>query len=198
MSTPDCGLIVFLRLPVKGKVKTRIAATAGIDNALRIYNQLTTITLNLASSLEIPAYLFYEGGLPEEGRKNSFYYFEQAGGDLGRKMETAIQLILQKHSKAIIIGSDCPELSAGDIYLTIHQLEGHDFVIGPATDGGFYLLGCKKFLPGMFEDIQWSTPQVRDSLIKNIEAAGSSCQQLRMLHDIDVEEDWIRYSRSNP
>src|SRR5687768_15135979 len=184
MSTPDCGLIVFLRLPVKGKVKTRIAATAGIDNALKIYNQLTTITLNLASSLEIPVYLFYEGGLPEEGHENSFYYFEQAEGDLGQKMETAIQLILQKHSKAIIIGSDCPELSAGDIHSTIHQLEGQDFVIGPATDGGFYLLGCNKFLPGMFEDIQWSTPQVRDSLIKNIQAAGSSYQQLRMLHDI--------------
>jgi|SRR5687767_15109187 len=198
MSTPDCGLIVFLRLPVKGKVKTRIAATAGADNALKIYSQLIAITLDLASSLDIPVYLFYEGGLPGEKHESSFYYFEQVDGDLGRKMKSAIQLILQKHSKAIIIGSDCPELSARDIQEAIHQLERQDFVIGPATDGGFYLLACKKFLPGMFDDVQWSTPQVRESLIKNIQAAGRSYHQLRMLHDIDVEEDWIRYSRSNP
>lgn len=196
MPHTDCGCIVFLRLPEKGKVKTRIAATAGHDQALDIYRHLTTLTLQVVSRLDIPVYLFYEGGLPAH-LNHTFHYFTQAEGDLGFKMESAIHLVLQKHEKAIIIGSDCPDLSHHVIHEAILQLDGHDFVIGPAADGGIYLLGCKRLLPDMFSNIPWSTSLVRDSIVKAINKHGKSLYELRTLHDIDVEEDWIRYKKAN-
>lgn len=198
MPTVDCGCIVFLRLPEKGKVKTRLAATAGQDEALNIYRQLSTLTLDLVSKLDIPVYLFYDGGLPANRLNDEFHYFDQADGDLGFKMESAIHLILQKHEKAIIIGSDCPDLSFQDINESIQQLEKNDFVIGPAEDGGIYLLGCSRLYHGMLDDIPWSTPHVKEAIVHAIKTLGKSLYQLRSLHDIDVEEDWVRYTKTNP
>jgi len=193
----DCGCIVFLRLPEKGKVKTRLAATVGQAEALKIYTQLTALTLDLVSRLDIPVYLFYEGGLPVD-RNPGFHYYVQAEGNLGSKMESAIDLILRKHKMAIIIGSDCPDLSLQDIDESMHQLEKNDFVIGPAADGGIYLFGCKEILPGIFENIPWSTAEVKEAIVHAIEKQGKSHYHLRTLHDIDLEEDWARYMKANP
>ena len=197
MPTANCGCIVFLRLPEKGKVKTRLAATAGDDHALEVYKKLASLTLGVVSKLDIPVYLFYESGLPAI-LNDVFHYFVQEDGDLGLKMESAIQIILQKHEKAIIIGSDCPELSHHDINEAIEQLEKYDFVIGPAADGGIYLLGCKKFYSGMFDNITWSTSLVNEAMVHAIKKLGKSLPQLRTLHDVDLEEDWIRYTEANP
>jgi uncharacterized protein len=196
MHHSDCGCIVFLRLPEKGKVKTRLAATAGDDKALEVYTQLITITIDVVSKLAIQVYLFYEGGLPVI-RNNAFQYILQPPGDLGFKMESAIRLILQKHDKAIIIGSDCPFISHHDINEAIHHLEENDFVMGPAEDGGIYLFACKKFYPALFDNIPWSTSLVMEAISLAINKMGKSLYRLRTLHDIDVEEDWVRYRNVN-
>ena len=109
LPSPDKGgLIVFLRLPVKGKVKTRLASTVGADAALEIYRQLTSITLDMVNRSGHPIFLFFEGGLPDPGSKqDSFSYYLQSEGSLGAKMSNAFTTVVRSYSKAVIIGSDC-------------------------------------------------------------------------------------------
>src|SRR5688500_7324751 len=162
MSTAgEAGLIIFLRNPQPGKVKTRLAATLGPEQALAIYKELTRMTLHLASQVSIPVYLFYEGGIPSmESEIASWQCLEQDEGDLGQKISAAFEYVFQSHHKAIIIGSDCPFLTVYDIHHTIDLLDTHEIVIGPSEDGGYYLLGCRELNPELYRDIQWGTSSV--------------------------------------
>ena len=190
----DAGLIVFLRNPVKGKVKTRLAATTGDDVALEIYKELISITLGQVTDLDVPTYLFYEGGLPApEKRLSVFTYMLQSPGDLGRKMADALSFVLNRHQKAIIIGSDCPYLSEAILREGVSALAETDIVIGPALDGGYYLLGCKKVHPALFEGINWSTASVLDQTKSQIKKESLTCTYLSPLADIDTEDDWKKY-----
>jgi len=194
---PDCGLIVFLRFPEKGKVKTRIASSLGEDAALAIYKELTDITLGLVSDLNAQVYLFYEGGMPEKSQRNpSFQYLDQAHGNLGDKMLDAFDVVLQKHAKVIIIGSDCPQLSTPDIHEGFLMLDAYDVVIGPGEDGGYYLLGCREIIHNMFKDIAWSTSSVLEKTIRIIEGYGKKYFLLRTLNDIDEEKDWASFKKA--
>ena len=193
-SSPDCGLIIFLRSPELGKVKTRIAETLGDEEALRIYKQLSDQTLQMAAGLAISVYLFYEGGIPgENDRLPSFHYLPQTKGDLGEKITQALEFTFQRHQSAIIVGSDCPFLSGSDIFQTISLLETNEVVIGPASDGGYFLMGCSKFLPYLFTSIDWGTPAVFLQTLQKIKEQGHSYSLLRTLDDIDTAEDWHHY-----
>ena len=193
-SVGTSGLIIFLRFPEEGKVKSRLSHTLGDEKALEIYRELTRLTLRLASNVSIPTYLFYTGGLPaEKDRNNAFEYLEQTEGDLGEKMTHAFDYVLQYHQKAIIIGSDCPDIGTEEINQCIQLLDDQDIVIGPTTDGGYYLLGCKKLYPSIFKSIDWSTSSVLSQTINKIEQQGNSCILLRTHSDIDTEEDWNRF-----
>lgn len=178
-------------------VKTRIAATLGNKRALAIYNELASITLRLVSTIGMPVYLFYEGGLPEV-KDPAFHYMDQAEGGLGNKMQSAISSILQKHKKSVVIGSDCPEITGKDINDACQHLDKYDFVLGPAEDGGFYLMGCKKLIPSLFDNILWSTSLVMDQIKERITSSRKSLYLLRTLPDIDNEADWTRYKASHP
>jgi rSAM/selenodomain-associated transferase 1 len=194
-SAGNCGLIIFLRFPEVGKVKSRLAETLGHETAFKIYLELSEITLQLAKSVTIPVYLFYTGGLPDfKDRYPTFHYLQQAEGDLGEKMMDAFQYVLDRHHKAIIIGSDCPYISNTDLFLAIELQDTHDVVLGPSTDGGYYLLGCKKMHPLLFDSIAWSTSSVLDQTIEKIKQSGLSYSLLQTLSDIDTEEDWVRYN----
>ncbi len=195
----DCGLIVFLRLPEKGKVKTRIASSLGQDAALVIYKEMTDITLQMVSNLAMQVYLFYEGGLPDlSNRKPSFQYLSQPPGNLGEKMHHAFEITLQKHKKAIIIGSDCPALTVADVNEGNSKLDTTDIVIGPSADGGYYLLGCKEVIPPLFKNIHWSSSSVLDDTIDIIKSQHRNYYLLRTLNDIDVEADWVSFKKSQP
>jgi rSAM/selenodomain-associated transferase 1 len=191
----DAGLVVFLRLPDKGKVKTRLAATLGEEAALEIYKKLVSITLGIVTRTGIPAYLFYSDGLPPADERDArFSYHIQVDGDLGTRMAAALTSILSLHNKALIIGSDCPELTPEILQACCSSLNENDIVLGPAGDGGYYLLGCSALHPALFTDIKWSTPSVLDQTIENIKGANLSYCLLEKLHDIDTAEDWIRYT----
>lgn len=192
----DSALIVFLRLPVKGKVKTRIAATEGDDHALAIYLQLMGITLDLAAHSDKPVYLFYEGGLPQlADQQPAFTYQPQSSGDLGKKMADAFSLVLRNHPKAVLIGSDCPTLSTSILNEAFSLLDQNDIVLGPARDGGYYLIGCKNVYPALFERISWSTPSVLKTTIERIREEKLSFNLLEELTDIDTTADWHQYKR---
>lgn len=190
------GLIVFLRYPELGKVKTRLAKTLGPEEALLIYDELTAMTLSVASHYSHACYLFYDGGIPaDDKRKKDFQYHLQATGDLGAKMVDAIRYVLTRHSKVIIIGSDTPALSKEIIDEALSQLALYDIVIGPSDDGGYYLLGCKEMMPSLFDNVPWSTPLVKNETINRIQRLDKTFTLLETLIDIDEAEDWISYKK---
>ena len=192
--THDCGLIIFLRFPEWGRVKTRLAETVGPDLALLIYKELSEITLRFASRLPLPVYLFYENALPSENERNpTFHYLLQTEGNLGEKIIHALHYVRERHQKAIIIGSDCPDLLPSDIITSIDLLDQFDMVLGPSEDGGYYLLGCREVIPDVFQSISWSTDSVLRETLAKIESKRLTYHLLRTLADIDTEDDWDRY-----
>lgn len=192
------ALVVFFRLPVLGKVKTRIASTSSHEQALKIYKELITYTIDSVSQTNLPAYFFFDGGLPPLTERNPrFTYQLQCEGNLEKKIEHALSLALKTYAKAVIIGSDCPELSSATITKSLLLLDTYDIAIGPAKDGGFYLLGCKEMDIEMFRDIEWSTSSVTQQLLSNIQQAGLSYKLMEVLSDIDTEEEWLAFTSRN-
>lgn len=191
----DTGLVVFLRLPEKGKVKTRLAATFGNEEALEVYKKLVSSTLDIVIRSEMPTYLFYTDGLPPASERDArFSYHIQVDGDLGSKMADALSFVLTFHKKALIIGSDCPDLTPEILHTCRRSLDEKDIVLGPAGDGGYYLLGCTERYPALFTNINWSTPFVLNQTIEKIKRENLSFSLMEKLHDIDTAEDWIRYT----
>lgn len=192
----ECALIVFLRMPEWGKVKTRLANTLGNDAALSIYQDLMAMTLSTATHSNLPVYLFYDGGLPPlNERNNSFSYHLQIDGHLGTRIAHALSFVLASHAKVIIVGSDCPDLTPEIIHHGFDLLDDTDIIIGPARDGGYYLLGCKALIASLFEDIPWGTPSVFALTKEKIKQAGLQFQTLVELTDIDTEDDWNLFTK---
>jgi len=189
------ALLLFVRNPEKGKVKTRLAQDLGDDKALAIYLELLDITRTVAVAIPAERFLFYSNFIPENDNwpETQFQKHLQSDGDLGARMEAAFQQALKTHQKAVIIGSDCPELSPEIIEQAFTQLEDYDAVFGPANDGGYYLLGLKNVIPTVFREMVWSTESVLSETLARLDAAGKSYALLPELSDVDHAEDWERY-----
>jgi rSAM/selenodomain-associated transferase 1 len=186
------ALLIFIKNPERGKVKTRLAATVGDERALRIYRALLKYTRNLALEVASERYLFYSRFIEEndEWSSRQFHKKLQEGEDLGERMYRAFAVTLGRHGKAVIIGSDCPTLTPAIVEEAFRRLDDHDYVIGPARDGGYYLLGMRELRPELFRDIPWSTDQVRSLTIDRIKERGQTYFLLPELSDIDRAEDW--------
>ncbi len=200
MSQQDT-LIVFVKNPERGKVKTRLASVSGDDAALRIYHFLLEKTRSAALGVECSRLLCYSEHVPaaDEWPSAAFLKAVQSPGDLGQRMASAFhQAFHSGAQKAIIIGSDCPELDSGLIRYAFDALDNTDFVMGPARDGGYYLLGMKQCTPEIFEGIIWSTASVAEDTLRLVRSFGKDYTQLPVLSDIDEYEDWISYINSNP
>lgn len=188
----DAALMVFVRRPQKGKVKTRLAATIGEYAALKIYLQLLHHTLQITNPIEVDKYVFYADAVPEEDnwQKAGFIPFVQTTGDLGHKMHHAFATLFSKgHKPVVIIGSDCIELSTALILNAFTALQASDVVLGPANDGGYYLLGLQTAQPSLFNNMPWSTASVFSQTQQRIQAATLKLHLLPQLIDIDTEED---------
>lgn len=259
------ALIIFAKNPVYGRVKTRLAATAGKDKALQVYQKLLSYTASMTMGLNISKFVFYDdaievndiwsdnitgqdalaaqetiaaygsaaahdtlashGTLADKDYLTSHETIAdqdylsapemiaadktmasqlvikklQRGNDLGEKMEEAFKAVFEAgNNKAVIIGTDCPELDAGTIVNAFKQLDLHDVVIGPAKDGGYYLLGLKQSKRSLFQRIAWSTDKVFEQTVEACSQAKLSTFVLQELTDIDTEQDLIEFSRFNP
>lgn len=194
-SDPDNILIVFIKNPVKGQVKTRLAATMGEDRALAIYQALLTRTRQVCAQAATRRWVFYSDWTDPEDAWASpdFERKLQLGRDLGRRMYHAFVQALNEARRAVIIGSDCPLIEAAHLEQAFSALDQTNLVIGPSEDGGYYLLGMSKPFPELFEDIAWSTPQVLEQTLSKARMLGLSCTLLPVLPDIDHESDWERY-----
>lgn len=188
-------LVVFLRKPVLGRVKTRLAATIGDREALRIYRELVGVTLLAAAQVNSERRLFWtEDGLDESLADDTlFTHFAQQGNDLGERMAAAFSVSFAEGAqKTIIIGSDCPTMGADVIRKAFDALDTHDVVIGPATDGGYYLLGMRQLHTEFFEGKAWSTASVLTATLEDATSLGISVFSLEEMSDLDNEEDLRR------
>jgi rSAM/selenodomain-associated transferase 1 len=197
-STPNQNtnsLLIFIKNPVLGKVKTRLAATLGAEQALAIYHELLRHTRKTSLQIDAARFLYYSDSidLDDDWNSNDFNKKIQYGHDLGARMAHAFETALNTSSKVVIIGSDCPLLEPAHLALAFEKLEEYPFVIGPALDGGYYLLGMRNFFPPLFQDMTWSNDAVLTNTLKRIERSEQSYFLLPALPDVDTEADWKKY-----
>jgi rSAM/selenodomain-associated transferase 1 len=194
------ALIIFIKNPEKGKVKTRLAEGVGGDRALKIYKALLEKTRSVAQQVEADRFLFYSDRISrrDDFDNTSFRKYVQCGGDLGQRMSYAFSLPFKSsYRKAVIIGSDCWDLEPRHIEEAFDALDQHDYVIGPAEDGGYYLLGMKQWQRSLFEDKSWSSSELMKQTSQQIEESGATYQVLETLSDIDREEDIVGIEELN-
>lgn len=183
-------LIIFTKNPELGKCKTRLAKSIGDISALEIYKYLLQHTATVTKKIEAEKEVFYSQAPIENDDFSSTYFLKktQTGADLGEKMSNAfLQGFSNKYEKVVIIGSDLYDLKTADIQEAFLQLEKLDYVIGPAKDGGYYLLGMNKFTPEIFQQINWSTSTVLEETLLLLE--NKKVALLQEKNDIDTIED---------
>ncbi|WP_418510974.1 TIGR04282 family arsenosugar biosynthesis glycosyltransferase [Corallibacter sp.] len=188
--TSQKALIIFTRNPELGKCKTRLAKTIGNEAALSIYKHLLRHTAKTASSIKADKYVFYSESISSNDLWNDSIFKKrlQQGNQLGSRMENAFSELFQLgYKKVLIIGSDLPDLNTETITNAYDKLNENDFVIGPATDGGYYLLGMKSLHQNIFKNKAWSTNSVLKDTLNDLQ--NSSVFLLKELNDIDTFED---------
>lgn len=178
-------LSVFARLPVPGKVKTRLIPALGDEGAARLYARLLAHTVAVAKDSGLDFELRVTGG--EVGAFKALFgedvqVTEQGEGDLGARM-TRVE------PPCLIIGTDCPAMSVPLLRAAAGALDERKVVIGPANDGGYYLVGMREPMPFLFEDMAWSTPQVLPQTLARLAERRIGPAILPELADIDTAED---------
>jgi uncharacterized protein len=197
-------LIIFTRYPEPGKAKTRLIPALGDVAAADLHRQMTEQTLDrvklLQQSHPVGVEVWFAGG--DRDRMQTWLgadlqYQLQPEGDLGSRMAQAFQVGFDRGVKAsIIVGTDCPELTVEILTAAFQALQQTDLVLGPATDGGYYLIGLRRSAPELFESIAWSTDRVFQQTVDIASKLNLSLSCLPMLADVDRPEDlpvWDRF-----
>lgn len=202
------ALIVFLKSPRPGAVKTRLGAVIGMDRAASVYREIAGRILQeviLLAKEDVEPLLFVAPGSdPDEVRSwagGSAEVLLQEGESLGVRMEHAFATAFVRGARrGVIVGTDVPGLHADLIRRAFRDLEHHDLVLGPATDGGYYLLGMKPPVKDVFGGIRWSSPGVAAETRERAARAGLKVALLPPLSDIDTFEDYQAWQsrRSGP
>jgi len=193
------------KAPVSGQVKTRLIPFLGQEKATKLYRKMLSDTtcLMLRSKIcpiqiwchpttEHPDFLI----LKQQGS----WLFQQKGNNLGDRMYTALDQALKSFQFVVVIGCDCPLMSHEIVQKAFAELakENLDAVLGPAEDGGYYLLGLKKPAPSLFQNISWGTAHVMDQTRNNLRKMDWQWSELDTLWDLDRHEDFSRLLKLNP
>lgn len=188
----DNLLMIFAKNPELGKVKTRLARSIGDEKALMIYVKLLEHTHAIADKIFADKAIFYATKVQEFDILDYYKFpkFLQKGKDLGERMERAFgQAFAQNYEKVIIIGSDCIEITSEIIEDAFTALDAHNVVVGPAHDGGYYLLGMDRHYSHLFKDKVWSTSDVFLDTLLEIKRLRLSYSLMPTLSDVDEEKD---------
>ncbi|MEP1035207.1 TIGR04282 family arsenosugar biosynthesis glycosyltransferase [Ekhidna sp.] len=187
----DSLLMIFVKNLIPGMVKTRLAADIGIDKALDVYQELVHHTHKITKKIEVDKAVYYSEYVEIEDiwDNGDYKLTSQKGFSLGEKMSNAFDEAFDSYNKVVIIGSDCYDLNSKIILSAFEMLEENDVVVGPAKDGGYYLLGMKEYLPQLFQDKVYSTDSVLKELLAEAEELELSVHQLPTLNDIDTVDD---------
>ncbi|GAC1301183.1 MAG: TIGR04282 family arsenosugar biosynthesis glycosyltransferase [Isosphaeraceae bacterium] len=190
----------FAQKSEPGRVKTRLAKALGDELAARIHEAMLLDWLDIWDSERFLA----PGGRrvvvfdpPDAGPwfdvsvPTSFALQPQSAGDLGARMKSFFEGEFEDGAeRVVLVGSDSPTLDPSIVISAFLCLEGRDVVLGPATDGGYYLVGCRPPVPPIFEDMDWSTPEVLSRTIDRLQVTGLSLAILPPWYDIDTVDDW--------
>lgn len=198
-------LIVFAKLPVAGRVKTRLAATVGDAVALETHRRLVEATVELVRGLPgVRRELRHDDcGRTPDARTRAWLdaladagwlVAPQRGPDLGARMENALADALAAGDSPVLIGSDCPVLGADDLADAVRALAHADAVLAPAEDGGYALVGIARPIPGLFDGVDWGSDRVLAATRDRLRAAGARWTELRTVWDVDVEADLRRWT----
>ena len=188
------ALIIFTRNPELGKCKTRLAKTLGNESALDIYKYLLRHTASISHAVEADRFVFYSESITENDIWDNKIFNKklQRGNNLGERMENAFKELLDSgYKKVLIIGSDLLDLNKNIIDKGFDALDDNDVVLGPAKDGGYYLLGMKTMYSAVFKNKNWGTGTVRRDTLKDL--TNMNVALLKELNDIDTFEDMKHY-----
>ena len=203
-------VVVFARAPELGRVKTRLAATVGDAAALACYRELGRTVVDavrhadrstgaapwrtVVAHTPADAAPALAAWLDPHGA-GGLAYQPQADGDLGARMRGAVErAIADGAPRVVVVGTDCPDVDAAVVARALAALDGADVVLGPALDGGYYLVGVRapadRACAALFEGVPWSAPDTLAVTLARLAAAGLAVAHLTALRDVDTAEDW--------
>lgn len=195
-SLNDSCVLFFIKYPIKGQVKTRLSAELGTDIVVELYGQFILDTLSTLQQLNVPFRICYH---PDSAKEKliewlggQYSYMAQTGANLGQRMKNAFaKTFNDDFSRAVIIGSDIPDLPADFLIQALHALESHNAVIGPSRDGGYYLIGFPQshFLQEAFENITWGGDTVFRQTVEILNRHLRSVYILPQWYDVDTLAD---------
>lgn len=196
MSLTTCQLIVFTRLPCEGRNKTRLIPALGAAGAARFHDRLARHTIDRAQdyciSSGVQLVIQLDGGSPADGVDwlGNHVFKEQGEGHLGERLERAVKEAFDEGAlRVVVIGTDCPELDQATLAAAFDSLLQHPLVLGPAHDGGYYLIGFSEPCPTIFRNIDWGSPRVFAQSLAAAGNAGLAVGTLQFLADVDVPDD---------
>ena len=190
-------LIIFTRYPQPGKTKTRLIPALGVEGAANLQRQMTEFTLSKVKKFQESAAISFEirftGGnlqLMQNWLGTELNYLLQGEGDLGKRMENSFLSAFNKGAQeVVIIGIDCPNLSAEVLAQAFEKIHNCDLLLGPAVDGGYYLIGLKRAIGELFINIDWGTAKVLQQTVDIAQQLNLSVGYLATLADVDRPED---------
>ena len=189
-------LIIFAKYPEPGKVKSRLASELGAERAAEVYSRIAKAVIEKVSTSDTHGtIIFYDPPERENEIKlwlgiNKHSYERQRGSTIGEKMSNSFRAVFSRGAeKAVLIGTDIPEITAGTVNAAFGLLDETDVVLGPAEDGGYYLMGLRNPEPLLFRDIEWSTNLVLSQTIDRIKERKLSYNLLQTLKDVDTAGD---------
>ena len=201
------AILIFMKYPQTGRVKTRLSKTIGTKQACNIYKKLVRRTLGIVSDFkhthtQIDLFLFYDPPESEtqirKGYPGPWAFTPQIDGHLGEKMKNAFDHVFEKgYEHAVLIGSDIADIKTSDIEDAFRDLNRDQAVLGPAHDGGFYLIGLSFVINEVFNFPDWSTPSVFERTLHCLHDSLHKIRTLCKRHDIDEQNDLI-YVNRNP
>ncbi len=192
------ALIVFAKAPRPGRVKTRLAADLGAQEAARVYRRLGRRVLDAVREGPYRTLVYYDPPDAEAEMRDwlggeSLEFRPQAEGDLGERMARAFEEALRDADRACIVGTDVPALRRALVVQALERLESADVVLGPAEDGGYYLMALSRPHPEIFRDVPWSTADVLGTTLERARHAGLRESLLPVLKDVDTAADLRAY-----
>jgi len=197
-------VLLFMKAPIRGQVKTRLAGLIGDEAALDLYKHFI---FDILTTVEQTGYAVRVFFFPPEGKTalsdslpHQYYLMPQHGEDLGAKMENAFaRIFAEGFSSAVLIGTDIPDLPAAIIHEAFSSLKLNDAVIGSSTDGGYYLIGFKRktFLPDVFRGMPWGTHRVLSGTLAVLKNALYRFHLVPRWNDIDTLEDLRAFFERN-
>ncbi|MBD2344454.1 TIGR04282 family arsenosugar biosynthesis glycosyltransferase [Anabaena subtropica] len=190
-------LIIFTRYPEPGKTKTRLIPALGTLGAANLQREMTEYTISQVRELQkvvnVSVEVRFAGGdlqLMEEWLGCDLVYQPQGNGDLGSRIERSLYNAFQDHAQqVVIIGTDCPGLNSRILAQAFAQKDTVDLILGPAIDGGYYLIGLRRFIPELFVNIDWGTSQVLHQTVDIANRLNILYHHLSPLADVDRPED---------